>query len=333
MQLKIVSFNAQDLFLTPAYEISPADLQTLSETQWQQLAPTDVRLKPLEHLRGIARMVGELDPDIIGICEVGGRASLENLNAWFLQGRFEVFLKPGPSPRGIDTGFLVKKSLGLRCDLVSHADWPLPFHYPHELDPKAHALLAEAAAYRDLGDPLERRLSRDIPALRVRNEAQELKLIVLMVHLKSGLDAEGFDPGGQIRRTAEVKALLEIYQTLKGDVPLIICGDFNGNASREGTTSEFLPIYAETELEDALWLKEVPKHERLTHFTFMQGRLMTGQIDYIFVPRSLPIAEAFVYLYRFDGDEGGTIMFPTSFHERRQLPSDHYPVVCLIFLK
>jgi hypothetical protein len=334
-QLKIVSYNAQDLFLNPAYEISKSALDELSEQQWQLLAQDETRLKSLAQLRGTAQMITDEDPDIIGVCEVGGHESLQRFNTWFLHDAFDVLLIPSFSQRGIENGFLVKKNLPLRVELLSHQHWRLPFTYPHEDDPVKFHIAAQAAAYMDLGKPEERRLSRDIPALFVRNEQQELLLIILMVHLKSGFDLEGIDPGGQVRRAAEVKALVEIYAHLqrKHGVPVMIMGDFNGNASREDTAVEFIPIYRHTDLEDVLHLVGRPKHERLTHVTFINRQIHAQQLDYIFLPRSLRVQldhdQTYVYRYRFE-DDAQEIMLPTSFSDRRQLPSDHYPIVCVL---
>ncbi|HYX31871.1 MAG TPA: endonuclease/exonuclease/phosphatase family protein [Oligoflexus sp.] len=334
-RIKIVSFNAQDLFLNPAYEVSFRDVEHLSEQQWQLLAPDEVRLKSLLQLRGIARMIHEEDPDILGLCEVGGHESLVRFNEWFLHNRYDVLLVPSQSHRGIENGFLVKKGLPLHVKLKTHMHWRVPFTYPHEDDPHKFAIAVQAATYMDLGKPAERRLSRDIPALMIRNDQKELILILLMVHLKSGFDMEGIDPGGQVRRAAEVKALIDIYASLqkKHGVPVMIVGDFNGNASRDGTASEFLPIYEQTDLEDALWLSGRPKHERLTHVTFFSRNLFAQQLDFIFLPtalhQQLNHELTYVYRYRFDDDQQ-EIMLPTTFHDRRQLPSDHYPIVCVL---
>jgi hypothetical protein len=334
-RLKIVSYNAQDLFLNPAYEISKADMETLSEQQWQLLAQDATRLKSLSQLRGMAQMIADEDPDIIGICEVGGHESLQRFNEWFLHGRYEVLLIPSQSQRGIENGFLVKKGLPLQTELLTHMDWRVPFTYPHEDDPIKFHIAAQAAAYMDLGKPEERRLSRDIPALFIRNQANELLLILLMVHLKSGFDMEGIDPGGQVRRAAELKALIEIYHSLHKQhaVPIMIAGDFNGNASRDATAAEFAPLYQHTDLEDVLWLAGRPKHERLTHVTFFGRTLHAQQLDFIFIPRSLRSQldhdATYVYRYRFQ-DNDQEIMLPTTFYDRRQLPSDHYPIVCVL---
>ncbi|WP_141733384.1 endonuclease/exonuclease/phosphatase family protein [Oligoflexus tunisiensis] len=334
-QLKLVSYNAQDLFLNPAYDISKSDLEELSEQQWQLLAQDETRLKSLAQLRGMAQMIADEDPDIIGMCEVGGHGSLLRFNEWFLHDAYDVLLIPSSSHRGIENGFLVKKGLPLKVELLTHQHWRVPFTYPHEDDPVKFHIAAQAAGYMDLGKPEERRLSRDIPALFVRNEKQELLLIILMVHLKSGFDMEGIDPGGQVRRAAEVKALIEIYANLQQEhgAPVMIMGDFNGNASRDETAPEFIPIYKHTDLEDVLRLVGRPKHERLTHVTFINRKLHAQQLDYIFLPKSLRVQldhdQTYVYRYRFE-NEDQEIMLPTSFFDRRQLPSDHYPIVCVL---
>jgi hypothetical protein len=334
-RLKIVSYNAQDLFLNPAYEISKDDMKTLSEQQWQLLAQDETRLKSLAQLRGMAQIIADEDPDIIGICEVGGHESLLRFNEWFLHDAYQVLLIPSQSHRGIENGFLVKRDLPLDVEAITHMHWRVPFTYPHEDDPVKFHIAAQAAAYMDLGKPEDRRLSRDVPALFIRDQAKELLFILLMVHLKSGFDMEGIDSGGQVRRAAEVKALIDIYHALQKehDVPIMIAGDFNGNASRDGTAPEFIPIYQRTDLEDVLWLAGRPKHERLTHVTFFGRTLQAQQLDYVFLPKSLrpqlDHAATYVYRYRFE-DNDQEIMLPTSFHDRRQLPSDHYPIVCVL---
>jgi hypothetical protein len=310
-------------------------METLSEQQWQQLAQDETRLKSLSQLRGMAQMIADEDPDIIGICEVGGHESLMRFNDWFLHDRYEVLLIPADTHRGIENGFLVKRHLPLKTELVTHIHWRVPFTYPHEDDPVKFHIAAQAAAYMDLGKPEERRLSRDIPALFVRNHQDELLFIMLMVHLKSGYDIEGIDPGGQVRRAAELKALIDIYHSLqkKHAVPIMIAGDFNGNASREGTAAEFTPLYQRTDLDDVLWLVGRPKHERITHVTFIGRSLQAQQLDFIFLPRALRSQldhdATYVYRYRF-ADNDQEIMIPTSFHDRRQLPSDHYPIICAL---
>ncbi len=336
MQFKVLVFNAQDLFLALAHEPRPEDLGRLSDEEWQYFGQGPEKIKPLSKLHGIARMFAEEDPDLACLCEVGGVLALENLNRLFLGQRYHVFLQAGNSDRGIENGFLLKKGGAFDGELHSFKEWPVVFHYPHEIDAQTHAIAAAAAPYLDLGVPHQRRLSRDIPALYLRHDST-LRMVVLLAHLKSGLDPHGLDPGGGVRRKAELEALVAIYRKLSDElkVPVLVGGDFNGKADRDGFTQEFEALYRETDLDDALRVAGRDAHERLTHFTFVKDKILTQQFDYLFLPRALQgriVAEkTYVYRYRF-GTAEGEIMLPFSFRDRNSLPSDHYPLVCVLDL-
>ncbi len=57
-----------------------------------------------------------------------------------------------------------------------------------------------------------------------------------VVEAKSGFDPDGIDLKGQVRRRAELRALVEAHARLQSElgplVPVVVAGDFNGNASR-----------------------------------------------------------------------------------------------------
>ncbi len=332
MRIKLMELNAQDLFLNLDHPLDGIDLEALTEEQWQLLGRSDVKLKPLDKVKTIASIIRETDCDVIGLCEVGGFESLAVFNEYFLHGAYVPLLEAGNSNRGIESGFLVKRSLGLVPRIVSHRDWELTFHYPHELDPATHKLAAEAASYLDLGNPLKRRLSRDVPALFLEKDG-EIRFILLLVHLKSGIDIAGVDPEGRVRHKAEFEALLAIALKLNeetgGEVPIVLAGDFNGQAGRRETAQEFRALYAATDYEDVLELAAVPIYERMTQFTFLKSSVMAQQLDYIFLPRSLRacLKSAAVYRYKFRDDQS-EMSLPASFRDRSALPSDHYPVIC-----
>lgn len=333
MQLKIMEFNAQDLFLQLAYPVNADILKSLNEDEWQYYAKDEVVLKPLFKLRAIAAIIRDEAPDLIGMTEVGGQESAQNFVDLFLNGEYEVFATPGQSDRGIENIFLLKRSLKLKAKVKSHRDWPTPFLYRHETDPEAHATAVAAADYADLGKPETRKLSRDIPLLYLGGKKPILA--ALLVHLKSGFDPEGFDPEGHLRRRAELLALLDIAATVPASVPLVILGDFNGHASRIETSDEFEPLYSQTDWEDVLELAGIAKHERHTHVTFFARSFTSSQLDYIFLrgdlKKRLVPGSTRVYRYRFS-EEDGEMMVPFSFRERALLPSDHYPILCTLDL-
>lgn len=332
MLLKIMEFNAQDFFLQLEYPMSREAILNISDEQWKLLGKEDIYLKPLSKIKRIADLIHEVNPDIVCLCEIGGFESLQLFAHVFLDDAYIPYLLEGNSNRGIESGFLVKKSLPWTSRVRSHKNWPLPFQYPHEIDPVTFHLAAAAAQYYDLGVPKERRLSRDIPALILESEGK-VRLVILLVHLKSGFDTAGVDLEGKVRRGAELKALLAIYQSFRQefgpDIPIVLTGDFNGRAGRHETADEFLPLYQDSPFEDVLEIKQVPLYERISQMTFVKRNLIAQQLDFIFVGKDLAhrVKNAYVYRYRF-AEEDKEIMLPTSFRDRTQLPSDHYPLVC-----
>ena len=337
MRLKIMEFNAQDFFLQLEYPIDPEDLATLTEDQWQLLGKSDVYLKPLFKVKAIADLIFEVNPDIVALCEIGGYESLELFARVFLDDLYIPYLAAGNSNRGIESGFLVKRSFPWTSRIKSHKDWPLPFKYPHEIDPVTYHLAATAAPYYDLGTPATRRLSRDIPALFLEDTAGDVKLVILLVHLKSGFDTAGVDIDGKVRRGAELDALIEIYQQYEAElgpyIPIILTGDFNGKAGRHETAKEFLNLYGKTTFEDILEIHELPIYDRISQMTFIRSQLIAQQLDFMFVAKSFHdrVEDAFVYRFRYEDDQT-EIALPSSFRDRGQLPSDHYPLICEIDL-
>lgn len=339
MKLKLMTYNVQDFFLQTAFPVGRDQLHSLSDVHWAQLGEPDQELKPLSKVRAIARIIQQEDPDCLCLCEVGGLESLERFNTWFLDAAYVPYLVPGNSNRGIETGFLLKKSLPFSAEILSHRDWPVPFQYLHEEDPLAYSVTALMAENFELGTPETRKLSRDLPVLHLYDAQGRCLLSVMGVHLKSGHDPQRFDPGGQKRRAGELKALVALYRKLQAEQgpehPIVAMGDFNGNASREETAAEFLPLYEATDLEDALYLAGVPRYERHTQMTFYGNKASARQLDYIFLSRSLhcrlDLRETYVYRYRLPED-GNLMMEPFSFQDRDLLPSNHYPVVCVVDL-
>lgn len=332
-----MEWNAQDFFLQLEYPMRREELEALTDAQWQLLGKADVYIKPLAKIKMIASIIREVDPDVVCFCEVGGIESLTLFAHIFLDDLYEPFLVAGNSNRGIESGFLVKKSLPLKARIQSHKNWAMPFRYPHEIDPVSFRLAADAAVYYDLGRAEHRLLSRDIPALFLEQDGRTV-LVLLLVHLKSGFDTAGVDPEGKVRRAAELKALLgihdEVRTTVGAKVPIVITGDFNGKAGRHETASEFAPLYEDTEWEDALELHEVPHYERISQLTFVRSHMIAQQLDFIFLPKVLHdrLRNAYVYRYRFPEDQS-EMMLPSSFRDRARLPSDHYPLVCELDLE
>ncbi len=329
-RIRVAEFNVENLFvLLDHYQ--GQDLSRISEDQWQGFSSSTIQNKPIEEVRSLAKIFAEINADIYMLCEVGGRESLENFNQRFLADRYQVHLIEGNSDRGIDLGYLVSKELPFKFDLISHKHRSIDFLYPHERQTKE-------TGYHDkpAGALSSHRFSRDVLELRLFvPDSPTPCLVLMMVHLKSQLDRDRIDPLGRDRRKAELEKLVKIYAEITaefdGKVPVLVGGDFNGNAQAEKPDAEFVGIYRDTKLRDALDIAGLAVADRHTYVHVDQrgGATQGRQLDYIFVPPLLHgrvnLKETFIYRYK--DDWGFPLPPPRSLGDKKRLPSDHYPVV------
>lgn len=326
---RFVGFNAENLFLY--FDEPPGkEVRLLNEVEWRQLSHSTVENKPLKQALEIARSIEELNPDILMLCEVGGRESLSNFSRYFLRDRYVPHLIEGNSDRGIDLGFLVKRDLPFKYDMISHKNRKLNFLYPHEKQ-------SVESGYTHIrsGRVKGHRFSRDVVELRCFGESDEVpELIVMLVHLKSPLDRDRIDPGGKDRRRAEQEMLVKIYQEARAEfgsenVPIMVTGDFNGSIYGPQPDEEFDDL-RETDLRCCLEVAGVPEDERFT-WTHVHNRRpnFARQLDYILLsPELVPrVAKEETWVYRFRDETGFYRLIPRNQNEKRLLPSDHYPVV------
>lgn len=318
INLKISLLNAENLFLL--FDSPPSkDSLKMDEAQWQKLSTSVYENKSLEKLKALAKSLLDINADIFMLCEVGGPESLKNFNELFLDSRYSTALMEGNSDRSIDVGFLVRKDLSFYFDLSSNKNRPIHFVYPHE---------------RALSPPPVYKFSRDVAELKCfTKDAEDPFLILLLTHLKSRRDPEKKDPNGFERRKAELKTLIEIEQEIEKkypQVPLIMAGDFNGNAGSENPDDEFKLIYENTSLKDILELQQVNANERPTYYQVKPlGKTEGRQIDFCFMT---PLAAQFLRpqscaVYRYKDEYGFKIDIPQNLDAKLQLPSDHYPLV------
>jgi endonuclease/exonuclease/phosphatase family metal-dependent hydrolase len=315
--LKIAQLNAENLFLF-LDEPGSRDWRKMSEKEWQKLSHASVPNKSLLKTLWLADSLMAIDADIVFLCEVGGEESLRNFNTHFLGERYTPHLIEGNSNRGIDIGYLIKKTFPYRVELRSHKERPLKFQYPHEegLEARTHYFSRDCAELRVYGaDPAR-------PAW-----------IGLSVHLKSKLDPEGIDPEGKDRRAAELAALVEIYQELRSEfnppVPVLLAGDFNGCARKDGRAEEFKDL-DKTDLESLMDLLGRTDESAATQLQFNRnGQIQWLQIDYIFVSPELKskLVPEHCEVFRYRSELNVALPLPKTLDQRLQLPSDHYPVV------
>lgn len=306
MPLTLCEYNVENLFLSLEY-YEGQDLEQVTEEEWQSFALPQLRekQKPLAKVWGVAQAILEIDPDILMLVEVGGRDSLEHFNERFLGGRYHAHFVEGNSRRGIDLAYLWRKELPFRTEVRSHRDTPVEIG--------------------TLRGTLSSRFSRDVAELRLE-DASGLRLILLLVHLKSMISTEQ-DFKGKDTRTAEAIALAGIYRELRQahpEVPIVVGGDFNSTLG-----SLELEAIRLTDLRDFQDLLGTPREERTTlfHFDFV-GNPHPLVLDYLLVSPELTsrvVAEgAGVFRYRVSGIPEP---LPRSPSERYRLPSDHYPLV------
>lgn len=328
IDLKFCLINAENLFLLFDQTGRP-DLTTMTEQQWQKLSTSVYDNKPLRKAHALAKSLLEINADIIMLCEVGGLESLKNFNELFLGGAYAPCLLEGNSDRNIDVGFLVRKSLNFYYDLYSNKNRSINFLYPHERDSLANGYpLKGGKTYQS------HKFSRDVLELRLfTGDPEKPFLLILLTHLKSRLDPERIDPNGFERRQAELKTLIEIYQELSQKypgVPIMVGGDFNGNASANATDEEFRSLYAATDLQDVLHLSTLANEERATYYQIRNaGRVDGRQIDFVFFSQALKkyLKEKSASVYRYRNELGLPQDPPSSLEAKLLLPSDHYPLV------
>jgi endonuclease/exonuclease/phosphatase family metal-dependent hydrolase len=307
---KIMVLNAQDLFLfMDKHDHRALPVMDLNEIKWQLMSSSLLSNKSKEKCQILANTIREAQADIVMVTEVGGTESLSNFARYVLNDDYFAIGLPSNSDRGIDLGYLIKKTLPYKFDPISHVDYKLP-------------------------EPA-RRFSRDVLRLDMKEDGQ-IKVIFLLVHIKSKLDMRRTDFEGRTRRVLEIKGLVEIYNDLAKTypkIPILVGGDFNGIAAETETEEEFRPLYEMTDLKDIAYLALVPNEDRFSYIYFNRGgNRFVQQIDYLFISEKftsrLDIAEC--YFPRYKNLNGAPLPVPKRVEQKNTLPSDHYPFVATL---
>lgn len=326
--LKFCLLNAENLFLM--FDGTPSkDVLNLKEAQWQRLSTSIYENKPLKKTQDIANALKDIDADIIMLCEVGGFESLKNFNLLFMDEAYSPCLIEGNSERNIDVGFLIRKNLPFYFDLQSNKHRLINYLYPHERESLNHGYPVKGGRITT-----SHKFSRDVVELKLfKNDREKPFLIILLTHLKSRLDPERIDPNGFERRQAELRTLIDIYHELEKNhpgVPVMVAGDFNGNASLTATDEEFKDLYLRTQLRDVMEVGQVPQEERATFYQVRSGSRADGrQIDFVFFPPLLQpmLKVGSARIYRYKDEFGMDHDIPRNMDAKLRLPSDHYPLV------
>lgn len=328
LRLKFCLHNVENLFLL-FDELPRGDWQNESEVLWQKRSTSVYPNKPLEKTQELAKIFQDIDADIFMLCEVGGSESLNNFNHLFLGSKYSTALIEGNSDRNIDVGFLIRKNMGFYFDIQSNKDRPINYLYPHE---REH--LDKPTFYPNGKPTASHRFSRDAAELKLfTQDIDKPFLMILLTHLKSRLDPERIDPNGFERRRAEFLTLLEVQKEMRlkhPECPLIVAGDFNGNAALPQPDPEFEALYKETDLKDVLELGGTSVEERATYYQLRNNQKTDGrQIDFCFLSEAAQslLRRDSPHVYRFKDEYGLKMGIPTTLEAKMALPSDHYPVV------
>lgn len=302
--------NAQDLFLfMDKHDHESLSVTELTEIKWQLMSSSLFSNKSKEKCQMLAQTILDAEADIVMMTEVGGAESLANFAKYLLNDEYLALSLPSNSDRGIDLGYLVKKSLAYKVDIHSHIDFPLPLP--------------------------ARRFSRDVLRLDLKEEG-ETKMILLLVHIKSKLDLKRADFEGRTRRVLEVKGLVDIYLDLSSrypDVPILVGGDMNGHAGEKDTEEEFKVIYEATDLKDIAYLAKIPEEERFSYIYFTRGgNRFVQQIDYLFISERFAhfLEPMECYFPRYKNLLGSPLPIPVRMEHKNILPSDHYPFLATL---
>lgn len=308
-----MELNAENLLINWERNQPTKSLLDLNEKEWQSLTTLNTPNKELLKIQSLAEAVLDESPDVLAIVEVMGPHSLGLFNLHFLNDEYDVFYTNTNSNRGIDMGFLVKKTCLYQKEIKSHNNLRVT-----------------------LSSNVTGRFSRGVSELKLRGQDGKVEFIFLLVHLKSQLssqkDLNGFD-----QRKAEIASLVELYKNIQKEnveAKVIITGDFNGWAGFDSPDAEFKVIYEATDLRDVHDLISSTLEERASHVYFNYlGEAQANQLDYIFLNQlgqdAMIKANSYSYRYKYFGYPWPLVK---TISERRALPSDHYPQVVVFNL-
>lgn len=308
--MKVMVLNAQDLFLfMDKHNHGDIPVTELTEIKWQLMSSSLFSNKSKEKCQMLGSAILDAQADIVMVTEVGGPESLENFAKYVCNDLYYSVSLPSNSDRGIDLGYLIKKTLPYKIAIHSHIDFELPFP--------------------------AKRFSRDVLRLDLL-DGDKVKMIFLLVHIKSKLNLRGTDFEGRTRRVLEIKGLIDIYQDLDKkfpDVPILVGGDMNGRAAEVDTEEEFKQIYTLTDLKDIAYIAKMPEEERFSYVYFNRGgNRFVQQIDYLFISEKFShlIDPTECYFPRYKNLTGAPLPIPKRMEQKHTLPSDHYPFLATL---
>jgi endonuclease/exonuclease/phosphatase family metal-dependent hydrolase len=200
----------------------PAEIVANGRADW--IGWVELKTEPVDELamRHTARVIKDVDAEILGVIEAENRISLNRFSGQMLQlvggtPYAQVMLIDGNDDRGIDVAMLTKAGFEIGT-VRSHVD-----------DSDGQGLI----------------FSRDCPEFSITIPTGE-KVVVLVNHLKS--KGFGGQAGSNAKRKRQAKRTAEIYARLvaEGHTKVAVVGDFNDTPD----SAPLAPLLAQTDLRD-----------------------------------------------------------------------------------
>ncbi len=260
-------------------------------------------------VQAIGKVIRRVDADVIGLCEVEDRRTLEAFNVQVLGRKYPYcMLIEGNDERGIDVGILSKHPI---VSLRSNAS---------TVDP-------EEKMRRDGSTP--RLFNRDCLETVIELPGGKGRLAVLVAHLKSkrGSDTlEAETDAKRLRQSAEIARIVAERYAVDGKPHRVaVVGDLNETPDRAGHNGAMLggrqssidPLLVESGLENVVRDALGPE-KSFTHVEERGGRVRMGQIDYILLSPDMKAAAT-----RCGIDRSGQALWGPKAAPRSAAASDH----------
>ncbi len=267
------------------------------------------RSKDPKHQEEIGRILKENNPHFIALQEVEGEESIIEFTKNHLDSKYIPLMLSGNDTRDINVTLLVRKDLNIEGEYHSFRNMQIE-------DKNVFSRDGPVFLFWPKGSKKER---RPVFGFSLR-------------HLKSKRHRPD-DPFSTLARTQEVEKGEEIhellYQKYGGEFPMIVLGDFNNTVNDLVNAPEFSKMY-EAGFRDSMDVAQagIPEN-RVTHtYHPKEGPTEYNQIDSIQVNSVIQqiqsVREAGVY--RYVDSQGKEKMIPDTQEQRKENPSDHFPV-------
>jgi len=221
--LELRKYRGQ-LFRVP--RSGPAEIVAMGRADW--VGWIDLKLDPVEDeaIANTARVIAEVDADVLVVVEVENRITLQNFHDGFVAPQMK---KLGNNPYSYNMVIDGNDSRGIDVGILSA--YPLSSMRSHITDAIAG----------------KRIFSRDCPEYYISIDGRGSKsdLVFLPNHFAS----KGSDHTGE-RRTVQAERVREIYESIRGAgyANVVVAGDLNDHPASEALD----PILKQTDLKDAM---------------------------------------------------------------------------------